>query len=88
MMPIASTFDTSSYESVPAMLTLPAKDALLVNVANPATVKSSNCVSPSTSKVPFASIPLLNVATPATLRSSNCVSPSTSKIPFISAPGS
>ena len=42
MIPIASTFDTSSYESVPAMLTLPAKDALLVNVANPATVKSSN----------------------------------------------
>ena len=68
--PTASIFVTSSYVNVPAILTFPANEALLVNVANPATVRSSNCVSPFTSKVEFISTALLKVETPATTNSS------------------
>ena len=38
------------------------------NVDTPATFKSSNCVSPSTSKVPFASIFPFAVRVPSTVR--------------------
>ena len=49
--PIASTFVTSSYVSVPAIETLFANDALPTNVETPDTFKLSSSVCPSTSRL-------------------------------------